>query len=60
MVIALSSGESEYYALVKAGSQSLGVKAIAQDMGIRLDGPTILKSDAVLQLVSVIGSVEAR
>jgi len=45
-VIALSSGESEYYALVKAGSQSIGVKAIAHDMGIRLDGPTILKSDA--------------
>ena len=45
-VIALSSGESEYYASVKAGSQSIGVKAIAHDMGIRLSGPTTLKSDA--------------
>ena len=45
-VIALSSGESEYYALVKAGSQSLGTKAIAQDMGITFTKPIVLKSDA--------------
>jgi len=45
-VIALSSGESEYYALVKAGSQSLGVKALAIDMGIEFVRPIELNSDA--------------
>ena len=33
-VIALSSGEAEYYGLVKATSHSLGMQAIAKDMGI--------------------------
>ena len=39
VAIALSSGESEYYALVEAGSQSLGIKALAQDMGIEFRLP---------------------
>ena len=33
-VIALSSGEAEYYALVKAGSQLLGMQALLIDLGI--------------------------
>ena len=33
-VIALSSGEAEYYALVKTGSQCLGMKAMMADLGI--------------------------
>ena len=44
--IALSSGESEYYALVRAGSQSIRAKALAQDMGIVISGPSVLNSDA--------------
>ena len=32
-VIALSSGEAEYYAMVKAGSQALGLQALLADMG---------------------------
>ena len=35
-IIALSSGEAEYYAIVKAGSQALGLKAMAKDFGIDL------------------------
>ena len=32
-VVAISSGEAEYYALVKGGSEGLGVKGIMKDMG---------------------------
>ena len=45
-VIALSSGEAEYYGLVKAASVSIGVKTIMKDMGVELSEPTIIKSDA--------------
>ena len=45
-VIALSSGEAEYYALVKAASVSIGVKTIMRDMGIELTEPIVIKSDA--------------
>ena len=45
-VIALSSGEAEYYALVKAGSVGIGVSAIMSEMGIRFDKPIELNSDA--------------
>ena len=45
-VIALSSGEAEYYALVKAGSVSIGVSTLMQELGICLEGPMTLNSDA--------------
>ena len=45
-VIALSSGEAEYYALVKAASVSIGVKTIMKDMGVGLSEPIVAKSDA--------------
>ena len=32
-VIAISSGEAEFYAMVKGGSIGLGMKAIFEDMG---------------------------
>ena len=32
-VVARSSGEAEYYALVKGGSEGLGIKGIMKDMG---------------------------
>ena len=35
-IIALSSGEAEYYAMVKTGSQLLGLRALIGDMGIDL------------------------
>ena len=43
-VIATSSGEAEYYALVKCGSQALGLGAMMQDLGIEFR--THLKTDA--------------
>ena len=43
-VIALSSGEAEYYALVKAGSQGLGFQAMLRDLG--MEGKLVLKGDA--------------
>ena len=43
-VVALSSGEAEYYGLVKSGAQSLGMKAVLQDLGIHID--IVLKTDA--------------
>ena len=35
-VVALSSGEAEYYALVKGASEGLGLQGIAVDMGLKL------------------------
>jgi len=34
-VVALSSGEAQYFAMVKAGSQCLGIKAMLSDFGLR-------------------------
>ena len=44
-VIALSSGEAEYYGCVKAGSIALGVKSMLNDMGLKKDRLKI-KTDA--------------
>ena len=33
-VIALSSGEAEYYAIVKGGANALGVKGFLKDLGV--------------------------
>ena len=35
-VVALSSGEAEYYALVKGASEGMGIQGIAVDMGLEL------------------------
>jgi hypothetical protein len=35
--IALSSGEAEYYGMVKGGSQALGVKSMLHDLGVNLN-----------------------
>ena len=45
-VIALSSGEAEYYGLVKAASIAIGLRTIAADMGIIHGGAIQIKSDA--------------
>ena len=45
-VIALSSGEAEYYGLVKAASVALGVKVISEDLGVRFTGKISIKGDA--------------
>ena len=45
-VIAPSSGEAEYYALVKGTGVSFGVQAFMQEMGVHLEGAIELNSDA--------------
>ena len=32
----MSSGEAEYYALVKTGSEGLGVQSLVSDLGVDL------------------------
>ena len=43
-VIALSSGEAEYYSMVKGGSVGLGVQAMLREIGITIG--LVLKCDA--------------
>ena len=43
-VIALSSGEAEYYGLVKGASQGLGLKAMLQEAGVVTK--VVIKTDA--------------
>ena len=45
-VIALSSGEAEYYGLVKGGSNVMGIKAMCSDLGVMLKGSLVLATDA--------------
>jgi hypothetical protein len=44
-VIALSSGEAEYYSMVRGGSMGLGIKSMSEDMGVSLKG-VVIKTDA--------------
>ena len=43
-VIALSSGEAEYYSMVKGGSTALGCQAMLQEIGVQVS--MVLKCDA--------------
>jgi hypothetical protein len=36
-IIALSSGEAEYYGLVRGASQAIGIKSMLHDMGVDVD-----------------------
>ena len=45
-VIALSSGEAEYYALVKSATIAFGVQSLCADLGVIYIDPIELKSDA--------------
>ena len=45
-VIALSSGEAEYYGMVKRGSLGLGSKAILEDIQVPLNEPMEIQTDA--------------
>ena len=44
--IAPSSGEAEYYGMVKAAAQGIGAKAMLLDSGVKLDEPIEVLSDA--------------
>jgi len=43
--ISTSSGEAEYYALVKAGSRAIGFKGLTEDLGFHIHGPVDLQID---------------
>ena len=43
-VVSLSSGEAEYYSMVKGGSVALGIQTMFKELG--LDVSIVLKSDA--------------
>ena len=45
-VLALSSGESEYYGLVKTASRALGLQALARDFGMDLGVAVFVDSTA--------------
>ena len=45
-VIALSSGEAEYYGMVKGASQALGLKSMLGDIGMRTAIKVHIKTDA--------------
>ena len=51
-VIALSSGEAEYYGLVSAISQSLGMVSMAKDWGIQLKAHVWMDSTAGIAIGS--------
>ena len=44
-VRALSSGEAEYYAMVKAASVTIGIRSMLMDLGVQ-EGKIVLKTDA--------------
>ena len=45
-LIALSSGEAEYYGMVVGASQAIGLKAIAEDIGVSYMVPIQINADA--------------
>ena len=49
-VRALSSGEAEYYAMVKAASVTIGIRSMLMDLGVQ-EGKIVLKTDASAALV---------
>jgi len=53
--IALSSGEAEYYSLVKAAAEGLGIQALAKDLGYDLQVRIWVDSTAAKSIVSRIG-----
>ena len=44
--IALSSGEAEYYGMVRGAGQGMGLKAIMKDIGVIYQGPIQISADA--------------
>jgi len=58
--IALSSGEAEYYALIKAAAEGLGIQSVARDLGIELTIRIWVDSTAAKAVVSRIGLGKVR
>ena len=59
-VISLSSGEAEYYAIVKAASMGLGMRSLAEDMGIAMSVDLFTDSSAAKGLAFKRGLGKAR
>ena len=45
-VIALSSGEAEYYAMVKAASQAIGMRNMLTELGVQYEEAIQVNTDA--------------
>ena len=58
--VALSTGESEYYALVKGGSVGLGLQSLCADLGLDLGVTTEGDSNAAKGTVNRVGLGKAR
>jgi len=61
-VIALSSGEAEYYALVKGVSGAIGTTNLCQDLGTIMEGPIKAKTyaNAAIDIASTLGVGKVR
>ena len=58
--IALSSGESEFYGIVKAATQGLGIKGLMMDMGLDMDLRVNTDSSAAKSIASRRGCGKVR
>ena len=59
-VIALSSGEAEYYSLVKTASQSIGIKNMLSDMNINMDIDVHTDSSTAKSIALIKGAGKVR
>ena len=50
-LVVLSSGESEFYAARKESAEGLGMKAVAADLGIQVDGEVWGDASAALEII---------
>ena len=50
-VIALSSGEAELYACVKASSEAMGLKAVMKDMGMDVKVKVLVDASAAIGMI---------
>ena len=56
----MSSGEAEYYALVKAAAEALGIQALAKDLGLEMKIRLWVDSTAAKAIVARIGLGKVR
>ena len=59
-IIAMSSGEAEYYAMVKGASTALGLQSMAKEVGYSLNIALCVDSSAAIGIASRRGFGKAR
>jgi len=59
-LIALSTGESEFYALVKAASVAIGMRALMKDFGVELSSHIFADATAGIGMASRVGAGKVR